>query len=79
MKMLESIELLWKHEIWTDMCIEDDLLNSKDIIILATISAVSVSWMPYILYYLHPPSVPPKHHFFLSFLPFLPVLTQAGI
>jgi hypothetical protein len=47
--MLQSIELFEKYEIWTDVCIEDDFLNSKNIIILATITAVIVSWIPYIV------------------------------
>ena len=52
--MLESIELFQKYEIWTDVCIEDDFLNSTNIIILATIPVV-IPWMPYIVYYLLSP------------------------
>jgi len=53
--MLESIELFQKYEIWTDVCIEDNFLNSKNIIILATVTAVIVSWIPYIVYYSYSP------------------------
>ena len=50
--MLESVELFKKYEIWTDVCI-DYFLNSKNVIILAIIRAVIVSWIPYIVHYLH--------------------------
>lgn len=49
--MLESIELFQKYDVY----IENDFLSSKNIIILATIPAVIVSWIPHIVYYLHSP------------------------
>lgn len=53
--MSAFIELFQKYEIWTDVCIEDDFPNSKNAIILATMPVIIVSWILYIVYYLHSP------------------------